>query len=148
MSGSDYRDRHVVDSDQEEEEEEEDDTFGTKGRRKDKKLNVLSGLRGLLLFRFTKSKTDLISKTKKMKKRKSRMRSVSFKDSQSSSSGAPTTYRFCRPKTEGSSSMEEDLANSSDPKDPIFSDMVRNLLERNDFCSKECNPHPPQSRRY
>lgn len=145
MSGSDYRDRHVVDSDQEEEEEEEDDTFGTKGRRKDKKLNVLSGLRGLLLFRFTKSKTDLISKTKK---RKSRMRSVSFKDSQSSSSGAPTTYRFCRPKNEGSSSMEEDLANSSDPKDPIFSDMVRNLLERNDFCSKECNPHPPQSRRY
>jgi len=33
-------------------------------------------------------------------------------------------------------------SSSSDPNDPKFThSMLKSLLEKNDFCSKECNPH-------
>ncbi|KAF8015443.1 hypothetical protein BT93_H1068 [Corymbia citriodora subsp. variegata] len=52
--------------------------------------------------------------------------------------GKGCVFCFSRPKTVGSPA--ESLV--SDPDDPAFThEMLRELLERNDFYSGECNPH-------
>ena len=56
----------------------------------------------------------------------------------SSSSGKGCCFCFTKPLT-GESSIK---SQTSDPNDPNFTyDMLKVFIEKNDFSSKECNPH-------
>lgn len=107
--------------------DDEDDEFGDQRR---KKKRIYHGFVG----KFARAKQVLLDSSSP---RKSQRRPISSRQE-----GARGNQRcfFCisRPKT-----LESPVeSHTSDPNDPTFTlEMVRDLLEKNDFYSRECNPH-------
>ena len=90
----------------------------------------------LVLFPFAKSK-----KKKKKKQAKTSAKLSSFSSSGRrvrSACGVCSGFCFTQPRTLESPADSK----TSDPNDATFSyDMLKALIERNHFYSKECNPH-------
>ena len=124
------------DGDDDEDDEEEDNAIGKKHKHR-KRLNFGSGKR-LVLHQFTKAKNQIrrIRSKKVNLSSNSSSRTTSF--SSNIRNGRNCKFCFSRPcvlETPNGSP-------SSDPNDPKFTQsMLKNLIEKNDFYSKECNTH-------
>lgn len=147
-------------SDGDDEQDEEDATRKKKKKKKKNRTKFDFGKR-LLLNQFSKAKNQI---------RKVRSKKHLLSSSSSSTTATPSFSRnvnvSCRGKVviiqgEGNNSTtarngfgckfcfsrpnvleNPNGSPSSDPNDPKFThSMLKSLLEKNDFCSKECNPH-------
>lgn len=139
-------------SDGDDDEDEEEDR-----KKKKNRARVDFGFGKSLVFRqFTKAKNQIrrVRSRKALLSSSSSSRNVNVSsrgkvvivhgDDFGSSSGSAARSGFgCKFCFSRPSVMENsDGSPSSDPNDPKFThSMLRSLIEKNDFCSKECNPH-------
>lgn len=102
--------------------------------------NFRRGVKKVVLFPVGKAKKQLCNRRQRQQSKR-----VSFSDASSNAgekfggtSSKVCFFCFMQPQTLDSSA--ESIA--SDPNDSNFSiEMLRSLIEKNDFYSKECNPH-------
>ncbi|TYG38830.1 hypothetical protein ES288_D13G254800v1 [Gossypium darwinii] len=97
-------------------------------------------LKQVLMFPFVKFRKKKKKKQAKPLAKPSLSSSSSFSSSKRVGSGGGFYGGFCctRPRTLESA----DDSNTSDPNDPNFTyEMLKTLIEKNQFYSKECNPH-------
>ncbi|CAI8615302.1 unnamed protein product [Vicia faba] len=112
-------------SDGDDDEDEEEDRKKKKNRAR---VDFGYGKR-LVLRQFTNAKNQI---------RRVRSRKVVIVHGDANPNGFGCKFCFSRPSVIENS----DGSPSSDPNDPKFThSMMKSLIEKNDFSSKECNPH-------
>ncbi|KAL1211784.1 hypothetical protein V5N11_023774 [Cardamine amara subsp. amara] len=117
----------------EEEEDDEQNKRDNDNNKKKKKKKEAKGNR-LLIFSFLKSKKRIVSKITR------KPLSLNMSSSTSASSGFWKYVCFCG--IESPNTLEWSSSCNSDPKDENFTiEMLRVLVQTNDFFSKDCNPH-------
>ncbi|XP_044473116.1 uncharacterized protein LOC123201604 [Mangifera indica] len=97
-------------------------------------------IKKVVLFPVSQAKKQLYNRRQRQQNRR-----VSFSDASANAgekfggtSSKVCSFCFMQPQTLDTS----DESITSDPNDPKFSnEMLRSLIENNDFYSKECNPH-------
>ena len=133
--------------DEEDEEDEEDAAIGNKQQRR-RRRRGFGKAKEVAMHQFTKAKNQL----RRIRSRRSLLRSSSSSVNasrrgssgkvfdRSDDNGSGCKFCFCRPRV--LESPEDGSPPTSDPNDPNFTHaMLRALIEKNDFYSKECNPH-------
>ncbi|TYJ02582.1 hypothetical protein E1A91_A13G239100v1, partial [Gossypium mustelinum] len=97
-------------------------------------------LKQVLMFPFVKFRKKKKKKQAKPLAKPSLSSSSSFSSSKRVGSGGGFYGGFCCTRPRNLESADD--SNSSDPNDPNFTyEMLKTLIEKNQFYSKECNPH-------
>ncbi|MED6168539.1 hypothetical protein PIB30_012535 [Stylosanthes scabra] len=150
----------VADDDDDDDDEEEEEIaaapIGTKPRRR--RRGGFGKAKEMAMLPFTKAKSQL----RRVKSRRALLRSSSSSTSSANASrrggfsgkvtsvrgsddyysGSKCKFCFSRPRVLESSDEGGGSSVTSDPNDPKFTNaMLTLLIEKNDFYSKECNPH-------
>lgn len=108
--------------------------------------NEIDSTNQLVMSSISKSRNRFLAKFRKKPKSPKRCSSPSPPCSTRSGSRKGGCFRVIRPRRrEGDGGDDDDSSVSSlvsDPNDERFShEMLRVMLETNDFCSDDCNPH-------
>lgn len=115
-------------------EEEEDDEQNKKKKEEDAKENRM------LIFSFSKAKKRIVSKIRR-KPLSLNMSSSSLPSASASASSGFWKY-VCFCGIESPSTLEWSSSSNSGSKDDNFTiEMLRVLIQTNDFFSEDCNPH-------
>ncbi|KAK7397062.1 hypothetical protein VNO78_18229 [Psophocarpus tetragonolobus] len=112
------------------------------GKIEHRRTRIAGGFGKVVVRQFAKAKKQVRRiRSRKSLLSKSRSRNEGKVIIEGDSSGRGSGCRFCFSRPKVLESPNEDSP-TSDPNDPNFTHaMLRNLLDKNDFYSKECNPH-------